>query len=282
MRIFVVTANRSVADVVSDRLFALGSRAVEERAHPTDPAVVELWSTVGDSDRAERRLEQALADFDGVSWRIVTVADDVDSAWRQFATVTIIDDGLTVVPDWLDPEPAPPGHLTVAIDPGAAFGMGDHPTTQLTLRAMRSVWDDGPPAPTVLDVGSGSGVLGIVAARMGASRVVAIDRHDAAVEATMANSVRNDVSDVVEAEATPLVDVGRRFDIVLANLLAPVLVDLAPDLRRVLAPDGVLIVSGILARRHDHVLSALEPLRVVTTTTMGEWVAVTLRGPPGP
>lgn len=276
MRVFVVTAPRSMAEVVSDRLFTLGSPAVEERVHESDPSAVELWSTVGDSGDAERRAEGVLSDLDAVTWRIVTVADDVDSAWRKFATATIVDDGLTVVPAWKVTEPASPGRLTVAIDPGAAFGLGDHPTTHLTLRTMRAVWNDEPDAPVVLDVGSGSGVLGIVAARMGARRVVALDRHAAAIEATGANSARNGVSDVVEVATTPLAEVDGEFDIVLANLLGPILVDLAHDLRRVLAPDGVLIVSGILADRHDHVLAALEPLRVVRSATMGEWAAVTL------
>ena len=113
----------------------------------------------------------------------------------------------------------------VLIDPGRAFGSGSHPSTLLALAALEALVL---PGSTVLDVGCGSGVLAVAAARLGAGRVVAIDIDPAAHEATLDNAARNGVA--VEVSATPLGEVAGRFDVVVANLLAPTLVELAAPL----------------------------------------------------
>jgi ribosomal protein L11 methyltransferase len=106
---------------------------------------------------------------------------------------------------------------------------------------------------------------------------VAIDVAAAAIEATDRNSLANGVHDVVRASTTPLVELDGRFQVVLANVLAPDLIVMAADLRRVVAPGGVLVISGILAERHDHALAALLPLRPMSTATADGWAAVTLQ-----
>jgi ribosomal protein L11 methyltransferase len=106
-----------------------------------------------------------------------------------------------------------------------------------------------------------------------------VDVASAAVEATRDNAARNHVADHVDADTTPAGDLDGPFHLVVANILAPTLVELADDLRRLTASDGRLVISGVLADRHDHVLSALAPMTVERTDTLDGWAAVTLRHP---
>jgi ribosomal protein L11 methyltransferase len=216
-----------------------------------------------------------------VSWtcRTVTLDESVADSWRRHAAPITPAPGVVIVPAWLAGSVATGGMSPILIDPGAAFGMGDHPTTQLTLRALIAELAARSVPASVLDVGCGSGVLAIAAAQRGARPVVAIDIAAAAVEATDANARANGVADVVSASSTPLAEVTGEFDVVLANLLAPALIDLSADLRRVVAAGGVLVVSGILVDRHAHVLEALAPLVPMATACQDGWAAVTLGAP---
>lgn len=267
MRLVQLTVPATDAELAADRLWVAGAGAVEE-VDRGDGAVGVRSVLAGDEAVSLARLGELPATW-CVEW--VDVADVPSEAWRDFAVPIEIGDGLVVRPAWL-PELGD-GRLEIAIEPGSAFGLGDHPTTRLsaaaTVRAVRR-------GCSVLDVGCGSGVLGIVAARLGAGRVVAIDIAEAAVEATVDNARRNGVAARISASSTPLADVDDRFDLVLANVLAPTIVAMAPDLRRVLAPGGVLVISGVLAERHDHVVDALAPLRVVRTDVLDAWAAVEL------
>ncbi len=131
----------------------------------------------------------------------------------------------------------------------------------------------------VLDVGCGTGVIAVMAALVGASDVRAVDVASAAVEATRDNAARNGVADQVEVDTTPAAGLDGSFDLVVANILAPTLIELADDLRRLTALDGRLVISGILADRHDHVLAALAPMVVVHSDVLDGWAAVTLCHP---
>jgi ribosomal protein L11 methyltransferase len=142
----------------------------------------------------------------------------------------------------------------------------------LSLRAVRRLVQ---PGTRVLDVGCGSGVLAVAAMLLGAERAVGVDISPAAVPVTQANAAANGVEvDVSTTEVTAIVG---RFDLVVANILAPVLIAIAPELRRLLAPRGALVISGVLAGHYDHVVTALAPLMVEREDTLDGWAAVTLR-----
>jgi ribosomal protein L11 methyltransferase len=265
----VVTVPAAEAELAADALWALGVVAVEERAGAD--GAVELWTSLGDDPDV---VSAAVAGLSS-SWqcRTASVDETVADTWRQFAAPVWVDDDLVVCPAWLT-ETFGDDVTVVHIEPGSTFGMGDHPTTVSSLRAMRRRLR---PDDTVLDVGCGSGVLGVAAVLLGASAAHGIDISPAAVPTTTANAVRNGVADRVTAATTPLADVQGAYDLVVANILAPALVELSADLVRVLAPGGSLVISGILADRHDHVLAALAPLDVVQVDEMDGWVAVTLQ-----
>jgi ribosomal protein L11 methyltransferase len=264
MRQFVVTVPVHEMELASDALWGLGVVAVEERA--LDAATVELWTSLGDD---------AVDGDANLPWpsRFVEVDETVADTWRRFAEPIWVETDLVVRPAWV-PFDAPVGVTVLHIEPGATFGMGDHPTTILSLRAARRLVT---PGCSVLDVGCGSGVLAIGAVVFGAGHAVGVDIAPAAVPTTLDNATANGVADRIEASTTDLAEVEGTYDIVLANILAPTLVALSVDLTRVVADGGALVISGILSTAHAHVLEALRPMHVVATDEMNGWVALTLR-----
>jgi ribosomal protein L11 methyltransferase len=270
MLAIVVTVPVGEAELASDALWSLGVLAVEERDGP-DGALVELWTSLGDDVEAVTR---AAAAFPARwRWRLTDVDESVADEWRRHAVPTWIERDFVVHPAWI-PVTTAAATVAVAVEPGATFGLGDHPTTVLTLRAMRRALF---PGAVVLDVGCGSGVLAVSACVLGAARAEAIDINPAAVAVTEANAKRNAVGGAVTASTTPLAEITGPYDLVLANILAPALVELGGDLQRVLDSDGVLVVSGLLAGRDAHVRAALEPLRVIDVDERDGWEALTLR-----
>ncbi len=280
IRAFIVTVPSDDVDVASDRLWQLGVRAIEERAG--SGGAVELRTSVGQDDEAVARAVDTLdARW---TWRTEDVSTVAAETWRDHAEPSWINDDLVIVPEWLDVqmERAVDHEVTrVVIEPAGAFGLGDHPTSQLCARALRREFarctSAGRSPPSVLDVGCGTGVLAIIAALSGSRRVRAIDISADAVQATRANAHLNGVDDLVEVDDTPLSAIVGSFGVVVANILAPVLVASAPVLRRSTAPDGLLVVSGILAESHDHVIEALQPMVVVHTEVLENWAGVALR-----
>lgn len=273
MLALVVTVAAGEAELASDALWALGVLAVEERVPATssDGDAVELWTSLGE-DVAE--VGRAIESFPSSwHWRLVEVDERVADNWRAHAQPTWVDESLVVVPAWHE-FVDPPGVTVVRIEPGETFGMGDHPTTVLTARGLRGSALAG---ARVLDVGCGSGVLAVIAALAGAARVRAVDIHPAAVPVTGDNAERNGVSGLVEVDLATLESIEETFDVVVANILAPVLIELAPELVRLVDVGGTLVISGILTERHDHVVAALAPLGVTERHTHDGWCALVMK-----
>ncbi len=269
----VVTVPVPEADLAADVLWTAGVLAIEERDPTLGGPAVELWTSLGDDlVHIARTAEWFPAHW---AWRVEQIDDDVVGTWRAHARPIWINDSVVIAPAWFGGElEVPVGAMVVRIEPADTFGLGDHPTTVLSARSLLDVIVGG---ASVLDVGCGSGVLSVLAALAGAGRVEAIDIHPSAVGVTDANARLNGVGDSVHASLDRLEAFGTPFDVVVANILAPALVELAPELVRLVAADGALIISGILATRHDHVVAALAPLRVVDRHDSDEWVALTLR-----
>ncbi len=278
MRVLVVTVPAASAELVADALWVRGARGVEERAAAAGEAgerCVELVTVLGDDLTL---LEDVARSLPGAPlWRV----DDVDptpaTSWRDAAVPVVVTDGLVVAPAWTDHEVAA-GATVISIEPGAAFGLGDHPTTKLALAHVAAELA-GRRGATVADIGCGTGVLAIGAALLGASAVRAVDVSPAAVEATLDNVRRNGVADLVDVDDSPAGALTGPYDVVVANILAPTLVALAADLTRLTSPLGTLVVSGVLAGRHQHVVDALAPWRVVRVTEESGWAAVALWHP---
>jgi ribosomal protein L11 methyltransferase len=203
--------------------------------------------------------------------------EDWSSSWKVHFKPLRVGKHLLIVPTWEDAVVLP-GDLVIRIDPGMAFGTGGHETTRLCLELLESVMENSPllTIPSLLDLGTGSGILAIAANLLGAGRILALDIDPDAVEIARDNLALNGMSDSIECGTVPLESLTEHFDIILANILAEELVRLAPHLMERLHPGGSLILSGILAEKEPLVWQgfAAQPLTYIRTVSDGEWVAM--------
>lgn len=178
--------------------------------------------------------------------------EDWSSSWKENFKPLRVGTHLVIRPTW-EEFAAEEADIIIDLDPGMAFGTGTHATTRLCLTVLERILSGetapGCEARNVLDVGTGSGILGIAAAKLGARQVVAIDVDEDAVKAAAENSGLNGVSAEMQVSDTPLALIGGFFDVILANILAEDLVRLAPELTGRLAPGGFLVLSGILTEK---------------------------------
>lgn len=222
--------------------------------------------------------------------------EDWANAWKQHYSVQRIGTRTVIVPSWLD-YAAQPADIVLQLDPGMAFGTGLHPTTRLCVELLEQHVQ---PGVRTLDLGTGSGILAIAAAKLGAGPLLALDNDPVAVAVAAANVAHNGVGDQVQvavgslgagqhmghwlsgdfgaaASAAPVgaeMDCGP-FNLIVANLIAKVLITLAPDLAAALAPGGRLISSGIIIDREDETALALAAagLQQRERHRAGEWIA---------
>lgn len=207
-------------------------------------------------------------------------SEDWSSSWKVHFKPLRVGKHILIVPTWEDAAELP-GDLVIRIDPGMAFGTGGHETTRLCLELLESVMEGGPllTVPSLLDLGTGSGILAMAASLLGAGRILALDIDPDAVEVARENLVLNEMSDHIECGTAPLESLTEHFDIILANILAEELVRLAPYLTERLQPGGSLILSGILTEKESLVRHgfASQPLKYIQTASAGEWVAMLYR-----
>jgi len=220
---------------------------------------------------------------------VVTAVKEEDWAnnWKEHFKPVRIGTRLVIKPTW-EEYAAGEGDIILELDPGMAFGTGAHATTKMCLELLEKIFfHEGPfkadshslvPA-TVLDVGTGSGVLSIAAAKLGAARIVAIDIDADAVTVAEENLALNDAQTLVAASATPLREVAGPYAVVLANILAEELVRLAPELVAKVEPWGYLILSGILHEREDFVVDGFSGygLSLIESCHEAEWSCLGFR-----
>jgi ribosomal protein L11 methyltransferase len=266
--------------------FELVEEGLGARVDTTRPATVRAYVPARDRATADRAVEDVagalghlqafgLRPIGELRTRIVHEADWAE-AWKAYFPVMRVGRRLVIRPTWRRHRRAA-DDVIIALDPGMAFGTGLHPTTRLCLAGMESVADRGGlDGARVLDVGCGSGILAIAAVLLGATSAFGVDTDPIAIEATAANARRNAVTRRVRVRDGSLPSGQPRFDVVLANLIAGVLVPLAGLLHDELRPGGTLLASGIFVDREIEVRGAIEPagLTVTDRTAEGDWVAL--------
>lgn len=210
----------------------------------------------------------------------VVNTEDWSNSWKVHFKPLRVGKRILVVPTWEETAQLP-GDLVIRIDPGMAFGTGGHETTRLCLELLEDEMDRSAQsaAPSLLDLGTGSGILAMAACLLGADRILALDIDPDAVGVARENLALNHLSDRVECGTAPIELLTERFDLIVANILAEELVRLAPCLTSCLLPGGALILSGILAEKEQLVRNGFDSqqLAYCRTVRAGEWVAMLYR-----
>lgn len=201
--------------------------------------------------------------------------EEWSTSWKKFYHPVKISEKFTIVPTWEDYEPFSSDELIIELDPGMAFGTGTHPTTVMSIQALERSVKHG---DNVIDVGTGSGVLSIAAAMLGAREIKAFDLDEVAVRSAKQNIKINKVNDVVSVTQNNLLDGvdDHCADVVVANILAEIILRLTEDAARVIKPGGTFIASGIIQPKKELVREAIVEagFDITETLVMEDWVAI--------
>ncbi|MCT4605286.1 MAG: 50S ribosomal protein L11 methyltransferase [Marinisporobacter sp.] len=199
--------------------------------------------------------------------------EDWANAWKKYYKPKKIGEQVVIKPSWEEYTPSP-DDIVVELDPGMAFGTGTHETTMMCIQNLEKYVKD---TSTVFDIGCGSGILSIVAAKLGAKEVIGVDLDEVAVKASKQNVLDNRVEDTVTIKHGNLMDViNGQCDIVVANIIADVIIYLSDFIKDFMKEKSVFIASGIILEKVDEVVNALEKngMEIVEVRRQGEWAAI--------
>ena len=246
--------------------------------------MVTITAYYPDDEKMSSRLEfieKALTDiesrigafrFGSMLFRTVSEEDWANN-WKQYFHVTRIGKNIVIKPTWEEYQPVATD-LVIELDPGMAFGTGTHHTTTLCMEALEDVVRSD---STIFDVGTGSGVLAIVAAKLGAQNIKAVDIDTTAVKVAKENIIQNNLADKIEvAEGDLIHGTEGQADVIIANIIADIIIMLLPDIPGKLKADGVFLASGIIDSRKEDVIKEAEEvgLKVDKVFERGGWVAL--------
>ena len=216
-----------------------------------------------------------MADTDVLKWKAVLVCDeDWKDRWKQYFKPARVTEYIVVKPSWENYEPRE-GDRIIEIDPGMAFGTGTHPTTKMCIRFLEKYI--GNQDDVVLDLGCGSGILFIAAALCGSKKVKGVDIDPDAVAASVENVGKNNLKDYIEIRQGDVTKgLGFTADIIVANLIADLVINLAGDIAKHLSGRKIFISSGILAEKCEKVVSALKKneFDILEIQEEDEWCAI--------
>ena len=225
----------------------------------------EILKSRGFSDEALGSWEFSLVEKQDQDW---------SKKWKEKWDVTHVSDKITVVPDWIEYSPKSQDEVIITLEPGCAFGTGTHSTTQLCMKMIEKYM---PCGARVADIGTGSGILAICAAKFGASYVYGCDNDDTVIDVARENAAKNAVK--CDFDLNTADKITQKFDFVLANILHNVLAEIMPDLKNIMNSGALLVLSGILDEKKQVVLDSIKKcdLILVEEVHLNQWTAFVVR-----
>ena len=226
----------------------------------------------------EEFLSRGLSEEELGSWDFTLEKkenEDWSKKWKEGWDVTHVTDKIAIVPDWIDYEPEQ-NEIVIKLEPGCAFGTGTHQTTQLCMKALEKYLK---PGDRVADIGMGSGILSILAKKLGASYVYGCDTDDTVIDVAKENAVKNSVECTFELGSADKIN--DKFDFVCANILHFVLAEIMGDLKNIMKPDALMSLSGILDEKKQMVVDAYEQagLELVEEIRQDQWTSFVVKNP---
>jgi ribosomal protein L11 methyltransferase len=274
-----------LSDAISGFLFGLDCCGLEETDGPVsgEVAITAYFASTAGRERVlgavVRELDRLLGDRGDREARVgasQVPREDWKNAWRSHFSPVYATRRIVVCPPW-DPAPEPEDGFRIVIEPKTAFGTGRHETTRLSLVALEAIVA---PGDRVLDVGCGSGILSVAAAKLGGAHVSAVDTDPGAVENSRENARLNGVEDRIRVETGSVGDLGGCFDVVAANLTVQALIPMLPALRVRAGESGQVILAGVLEREEAAFLDAVGRAGMNTRRVLreGEWICAVAAG----
>lgn len=312
---YTITTTTQAEDLISDMLMELGVNGVEildnqpisekekEELYidilpelPEDQGIgyVKFYLDAGNQEQDIKMLEQIKQEMKeleefvpvGLAKITKTITDDKDwiNNWKEFFKPFYLDD-ILIRPSWETGNPVTEDQIVIEIDPGTSFGTGQHETTQLCIRQLKKYLEKN---DQVLDLGCGSGILSLICLKLGASKVIGTDVDPICREASMDNMKKNDINEedfcfllgnLITDENLKNQIIQNKTDLVVANILADIIIPMAPAVYPILKVGGIFITSGIIDFKEKQVEQALVDagFQLVETTYQGEWVSITVR-----
>lgn len=247
-------------------------------------AYLPMNSFLGETVDAIKESINNLVKFDiDIGENNITISEvneeEWSTAWKKYYKPVKISEKITIIPTWEEYEPVSSDEIIIELDPGMAFGTGTHPTTVLSIQALEQYVNEG---DVVYDVGSGSGVLTIAAALLGASHIKAFDLDEIAVKSTTINVKLNHVQDRMEAKQNNLLNgVEPGADLIVSNILAEIILQFVDDAYHKLNPGGYFITSGIIQGKKNEVKEQLElnGFDIIEVNQMEDWISMVAKKP---
>lgn len=246
-------------------------------------AYLPVNSYLKDSIAEIREEINKLTDYHDMGKNEITLSEvheeDWATAWKKYYKPLQVTDNITIKPIWETYEPKRDSEIIIEMDPGMAFGTGTHPTTVLSIQALEKYAE---PSNVVIDVGSGSGVLSIAAAKLGAEKVYGYDLDEVAVKSSKSNIAMNELTDKISVKQNNLLqNVDLQADVIVSNILAEIIVKFVDEAWKNLKSKGFFITSGIIETKKETVLEQLkhQGFEIIEVNELEEWISIVAMKP---